>query len=130
MAAFASPLGRRQWQKQSPERAPGHPRSRRFGVRRFFLEEELKAKADTLTSVDMRFGWKLTGFEDRGDHVTATIEKSGTAESHEITARYLVGCDGGNSLVRKSLGIELEGGSGVVRPMMGGPMYAAYFPCE
>lgn len=92
-----------------------------------FLEEELKAKADTLTSVDMRFGWKLTGFEDRGDHVTATIEKSGTAESHEITARYLVGCDGGNSLVRKSLGIELEGGSGVVRPMMGGPMYAAYF---
>ena len=92
-----------------------------------FLEEELKAKADTLSSVDMRFGWKLTGFDDRGDDVAATIENTATAETREITARYLVGCDGGNSLVRKSLGIELEGESGVVRPMMGGPMYAAYF---
>ena len=92
-----------------------------------FLEEELKAKADTLPSVDLRFGWKLTAFADRGDHVSATIEHTETAGTREITARYLVGCDGGNSLVRKSLGIEYEGESGVVRPMMGGPMYAAYF---
>lgn len=92
-----------------------------------FLEEELKAKADTLPSVDMRFGWKLTGFDDLEDHVSATIENTETSETVEITARYLVGCDGGNSLVRKSLGIELEGESGIVRPMMGGPMYAAYF---
>lgn len=92
-----------------------------------FLEEELKAKADTLSSIDMRFGWKLTAFDDREDHVSAKIENTGTSETREITARYLVGCDGGNSMVRKSLGIELEGESGVVRPMMGGPMYAAYF---
>lgn len=92
-----------------------------------FLEEELKAKAETLASVDLRFGWKLTGFEDREDHVSASIENAGTGETVEITASYLVGCDGGASMVRKSLGIELEGESGVVRPMMGGPMYAAYF---
>lgn len=92
-----------------------------------FLEEELKAKADTLNSVDMRFGWKLTAFNDHEDHVSATTENAETGDVGEITARFLVGCDGGNSLVRKSLGIELEGESGVVRPMMGGPMYAAYF---
>lgn len=92
-----------------------------------FLEEELKAKAETLASVDLRFGWKLTAFEDHEGHVSARIENTETSEVSEITARYLVGCDGGNSLVRKSLGIELEGESGVVRPMMGGPMYAAYF---
>ena len=92
-----------------------------------FLEEELKAKADTLSSVDMRFGWKLTAFDDREEQVFAIIENSETSETREITARYLVGCDGGNSMVRNSLGIELEGESGVVRPMMGGPMYAAYF---
>lgn len=92
-----------------------------------FLEEELKAKAGTLASVDLRFGWKLTGFEDQEDRVSATIENVETAETRQISALYLVGCDGGNSMVRKSLGIEFEGESGVVRPMMGGPMYAAYF---
>lgn len=92
-----------------------------------FLEQELKAKADTLSTVDLRFGWKLTGFDDRGDHVAATIENTETGKAGALSARYLVGCDGGNSMVRKALGIELEGESGVVRPMMGGPMYAAYF---
>lgn len=92
-----------------------------------FLEEEMKRGVDALASVDVRFGWKLTGFEDLGPNVTAVIENAETGESGTVTARYLVGCDGGNSLVRKSLGIELEGESGVVRPMMGGPMYAAYF---
>jgi 2-polyprenyl-6-methoxyphenol hydroxylase-like FAD-dependent oxidoreductase len=92
-----------------------------------FLEEEMKSGVDALTSVDVRFGWKLTGFEDLGPNVTAVIENAETGENRTVSARYLVGCDGGNSLVRKSLGIELEGESGVVRPMMGGPMYAAYF---
>lgn len=92
-----------------------------------FLEEELKSGVDALASVDVRFGWKLTAFEDLGDIVSATIENSETGERREVSARFLVGCDGGTSLVRKSLGIELEGEAGVVRPMMGGPMYAAYF---
>ena len=92
-----------------------------------YLEEELKRAVDDLPSVDMRFGWKLKSFEDRGQQVVAEVVNTETGEGRTIASRYLVGCDGGNSLVRKSLGIELEGESGVVRPMMGGPMYAAYF---
>jgi 2-polyprenyl-6-methoxyphenol hydroxylase-like FAD-dependent oxidoreductase len=92
-----------------------------------FLEEELKRAVDARESVDVRFGWKLTAFEDRSDDVSVDIENTETGERMTVTSRYLVGCDGGNSLVRKSLGIELEGEAGVVRPMMGGPMYAAYF---
>jgi 2-polyprenyl-6-methoxyphenol hydroxylase-like FAD-dependent oxidoreductase len=92
-----------------------------------FLEEELKRGADAMASVEVRFGWKLTVFEDNGNCVVADIVNTETGEGQSIAARYLVGCDGGTSLVRKSLGIELEGEAGVVRPMMGGPMYAAYF---
>ena len=92
-----------------------------------FLEEELKRGVDDLASVDVRFGWSLTGFEDNEKQVQAVVENGETGDVRSVTARYLVGCDGGNSLVRKTLGIELEGESGVVRPMMGGPMYAAYF---
>lgn len=92
-----------------------------------YLEEELKRGVDGLTSVDVRFGWRLTGFEDTGDGITAEIRNVETGTADAVEAAYLVGCDGAASLVRKSLGIAYEGESGVVRPMMGGRMYAAYF---
>ncbi len=92
-----------------------------------YLEEEMKRSIDALDSVEVRFGWRLTGFEDGTDAVAAAIDNVETGKREHVSASYLVGCDGGNSIVRKALGVELEGESGVVRPMMGGPMYAAYF---
>ncbi len=58
------------------------------------------AKVETLT------GWSLTGFSDDGDGVTATL--SNGAQVRTISAQFLIGCDGGNSLVRKTLGIGLD----------------------
>lgn len=48
----------------------------------------------------------LAGLEDRGTHVEATLRKAGADET--ITARWVVGCDGGHSTVRKEAGIRLE----------------------
>ena len=97
-------------------------------VSQIFLEAELKRRVDETASIDARFGWRLEDFRDHGDRVTATA----TSDHGElaIEAAYLVGCDGANSLVRKALGIDYEGESGVVRPMMGGPMYATYFETD
>jgi 2-polyprenyl-6-methoxyphenol hydroxylase-like FAD-dependent oxidoreductase len=92
-----------------------------------YLERELKRRADELPSIETRFGWRLTGVTETGDTVTARAEHIETGRVIVIEADYLVGADGGNSIVRKSLGIEYEGESGVVRPFMGGEMFAAYF---
>lgn len=46
--------------------------------------------------------------------ITATFERNNTGQSNKletIKARYVVGCDGARSAVRKSLGIELQGDS-------------------
>ena len=95
-----------------------------------FLEAELKKAVDSLPSVQVRFGWKLEKFHDRGDGVTALARQSdGDGEIVYETA-YLIGCDGAASGVRAALGIELAGESGVIRPMMGGPMYATYFEAD
>jgi 2-polyprenyl-6-methoxyphenol hydroxylase-like FAD-dependent oxidoreductase len=51
---------------------------------------------------------ELTGFEERGDHVAATVRDAGGAE-RTITADYMVGCDGAHSVTRKQLGIGFEG---------------------
>ncbi|MFD6224382.1 FAD-dependent oxidoreductase [Nocardia asteroides] len=50
---------------------------------------------------------ELTGFEQGPDAVVATVAGPGGVE--EISARYLVGCDGGGSVVRKTAEIGFEG---------------------
>jgi 2-polyprenyl-6-methoxyphenol hydroxylase-like FAD-dependent oxidoreductase len=55
----------------------------------------------------VEFGTELMEFTDHGTHVTAHVATSDAAE--DISARYLVGADGGASRVRKILGVEFSG---------------------
>jgi 2-polyprenyl-6-methoxyphenol hydroxylase-like FAD-dependent oxidoreductase len=50
---------------------------------------------------------ELTGFEQDGDGVTATLVLSSTTE--QFFSRFLVGADGGHRFVRKELGMGFEG---------------------
>jgi len=54
--------------------------------------------------VRIRYGSELTGFEQDDDGVELRL-----AGGETLRARYLVGCDGGRSLVRKVAGIEFPG---------------------
>ena len=56
---------------------------------------------------DIRFGCKVTGFEQSADGVSVTLEQNGEAET--IDASWLIGADGGRSVVRKVSRIEFEG---------------------
>ncbi|HEX8174179.1 MAG TPA: FAD-dependent monooxygenase [Pyrinomonadaceae bacterium] len=51
---------------------------------------------------------ELESFSQDGDGVTALV-KRGDGQSSTITAKYLVGCDGAGSFVRRSLGLTFEG---------------------
>jgi 2-polyprenyl-6-methoxyphenol hydroxylase-like FAD-dependent oxidoreductase len=53
---------------------------------------------------EFRRGVEVTGFVDHGSHVTVSVD-----DGSEITARFLVGCDGGRSTVRKLAGIDFPG---------------------
>jgi 3-(3-hydroxy-phenyl)propionate hydroxylase len=55
----------------------------------------------------MHFSSRLANFEQFGDRVEAEIETA--AGTRRIAGSYLIGCDGGRSTVRKTLGIEFEG---------------------
>ncbi len=57
--------------------------------------------------VDVRWGHELTGFDDRDDGVVATIRSADG--DYTLATDYLVGADGGHSLVRKSAGIDFPG---------------------
>ena len=64
--------------------------------------------AETLPSVSVRYGHELLSFSQDASGVTATV-KDLAGKTSEIKAAYLVGCDGGASIVRKTLGIKLSG---------------------
>jgi 2-polyprenyl-6-methoxyphenol hydroxylase-like FAD-dependent oxidoreductase len=92
-----------------------------------FLEQALRRRASELPSVELRFGWKHLSFREEAEGVIAEAEEVATGKSLTVRARYLVGCDGGASAVRRQLGIAYAGEHGVERRMMGGSMHSAYF---
>jgi 2-polyprenyl-6-methoxyphenol hydroxylase-like FAD-dependent oxidoreductase len=72
------------------------------------LEEGLQERVTELGG-RLRRGHDVTGFtqDEHGVHV----QVSGPDGEHRLHARFLVGCDGGHSLVRKHAGVEFLGSS-------------------
>ena len=77
-------------------------------ISQYTLEPLLKAHADRHPLIDVRFGHELVGFTQDADGVTVEAQRSDGAPER-FRAHFMVGCDGGSSLVRKTLGIGLEG---------------------
>lgn len=57
--------------------------------------------------VKVRRGHELTGFCQTADEVTADVR--GPDGAYQVVARFLVGADGGRSVVRKQCGIDFPG---------------------
>lgn len=55
----------------------------------------------------LRYETELLAFEERADGVHARVRDA--RGEHEIVCDHLVGCDGGSSVVRQALGIEMRG---------------------
>ena len=80
-------------------------------ISQYTLEPLLKAQVEQLPSVSVRFGCEyLTHAQDAGG-VLAAVRTQGQVRM--IRAAYVVGCDGGASLVRERLGIQLRGETGL-----------------
>lgn len=89
------------------------PKTRVFGWprRNSFIQPMvdaiLHAGLDRFDSVTTVMEAEVTAFDDRGDAVFVDVSRRGVTD--RVEARWLVGCDGGRSIVRKSLGIGFEG---------------------
>nr|WCI13849.1 LaxO4 [Streptomyces setonensis] len=79
-------------------------------------EEILHERALEL-KVDVRRGHLLTSLEHNADGVTVEVE--GPDGTYRLDGRYLVGCDGGASTVRKLARIPFPGTASTVNAMLG-----------
>ncbi|MDX1484837.1 MAG: FAD-dependent monooxygenase [Alphaproteobacteria bacterium] len=85
----------------SPEGAASCPQ--------IFFDPILAEKVKSIPKVSPRYGTRLVAFEQDEGGVRAQLADERSGESHTIAADYLVGCDGAGGIVRRSLGIPLDG---------------------
>jgi len=78
-------------------------------INQIYLEPILLEHAAALPNVTLLNRTRVEGFEQDEDGVTATLSGLDDGRTRTVRARYLVGCDGGASGVRKAMGAQFEG---------------------
>jgi 3-(3-hydroxy-phenyl)propionate hydroxylase len=71
------------------------------------LEALLRDRAGQFSSVDIGLGVELLDLKQDSEFVTASL-RSGDRELATVRSRYLLGCDGASSTVRRLVGISLD----------------------
>jgi len=72
------------------------------------LEQVLRAGAAQHPSVQVRLRHEVTQIDDTGDQVRLAVTDLARGEALDVRARYVLGCDGARSLVRKVLGSPMQ----------------------
>ena len=92
-----------------------------------FVEKILKDEIDKSKFIDVRFGWSMETFSQSNGNVTLEIRNLKNNKVERLTSDYLVGCDGAQGKIRKTLGIKYTGKSGDEVDFMMGRMLSIYF---
>jgi 2-polyprenyl-6-methoxyphenol hydroxylase-like FAD-dependent oxidoreductase len=71
----------------------------------YVLNRVFRERAEEL-GADLRRGFEVEELAQDGDGVDLTVRSVADDSTHRIRAKYVVGCDGGRSVVRRSVGIE------------------------
>jgi 2-polyprenyl-6-methoxyphenol hydroxylase-like FAD-dependent oxidoreductase len=82
-------------------------------ISQYTLEPLLKSVAETLSCVTVRYGCEFLSFGQDVASVTAEVSEDGKISN--ITAKYLAGCDGGTSVIRRQLGFKLAGEGNILQ---------------
>lgn len=77
------------------------------------LLEPIIARRAREFGADMRFSTELVEIVQDADGVTASVRYRPTGDEYDIRARYVIGADGGRSVVADQIGFQLEGDTGL-----------------
>ena len=78
-----------------------------YYIEQYLLEAIQRRNAAQPGLIDIRWGTELSGFDE--DEQGLTLQARNALGSYALHAAWMVACDGGQSFVRKSLGLNLEG---------------------
>ncbi|RQH02363.1 FAD-dependent monooxygenase [Natrarchaeobius oligotrophus] len=84
-------------------------------IPQYLVEDTLRESVREMPSVTLETGWRVESLEQDEDGVRATVESCierqtiSEGDRREISANYLLGCDGARSTVREQIGSSFEG---------------------
>jgi len=85
----------------------GHKRPAFINLQQFYAEAYLVDRVAQLPGIDLRWRNKVSGLEQRNDHVVLTVD---TPEGpYRLHAQYVIACDGARSSLRQMVGAEFSG---------------------
>jgi 2-polyprenyl-6-methoxyphenol hydroxylase-like FAD-dependent oxidoreductase len=102
-------LGREKSPGRAFEACPPESPQKRERVPQDMFDPIIKRFATSFPSLTLHHNTELTGFEEKPDRVVATVRDTLSGATREIEADYMIGTDGGASLVRERLGITMSG---------------------
>jgi 2-polyprenyl-6-methoxyphenol hydroxylase-like FAD-dependent oxidoreductase len=86
---------------QSPQKRERCPQN--------FFDPVLQRFARSTGRAELRFGTEFRSFVQDDQGVTVSLIVASNGREYEVRCQYLVGCDGGASVVRQALGIGMSG---------------------
>lgn len=95
-------------------------------VQQMYVEAMLREELRRYPSITTYFGFSVESLEQHPDCVRLVVQGDGPDAAMAVSASYLVGCDGGRSMVRTAIGIEYEGEGAGERALFGGLMASIY----
>jgi 2-polyprenyl-6-methoxyphenol hydroxylase-like FAD-dependent oxidoreductase len=102
-------LGREPFPGRAQEKCPPQSPQKRERVPQDMFDPILQRFVRTFPHVRLDYNTELIAFTENADGVIATVRDTLTGATRGIVADYLVGTDGGASLVRERLGITMSG---------------------
>jgi 2-polyprenyl-6-methoxyphenol hydroxylase-like FAD-dependent oxidoreductase len=77
-------------------------------------------------AVTGRYGWRVTAMSEGADGVSVAAERVADGAREDWRFAYLIGADGGQGFVRRTLGVRYAGFENLVQDFMGGQMIATF----
>jgi 2-polyprenyl-6-methoxyphenol hydroxylase-like FAD-dependent oxidoreductase len=102
-------LGRERFPGRAHEKCPPQSPQKRERVPQDMFDPILQRFVRSYPHVRFLTSTELVDFTETADGVRATVRDNRTGATRTISAGYLVGTDGGSSLVRERLGITMSG---------------------
>ena len=108
-----------EWRARIRERNDGTmPREAPMRVSQVVIEPVLQRAVLAEPRIEARWGVAFEDLAQDAESVTVTLRRGEDGGTERVRCAWLAGCDGGGSLVRKALGIALEGRAAVMPRFM------------
>jgi 2-polyprenyl-6-methoxyphenol hydroxylase-like FAD-dependent oxidoreductase len=102
-------LGREPFPGRAFEPCPPQSPQKRERVPQDMFDPIIKRFATSFDHVNLQNNTELVAFEEEPDLVRATVRDVASGATRTIEADYMIGTDGGASMVREGLGITMSG---------------------